>query len=196
MNIGYSRVSTEGQTKSTEAQILQLQKAGCEMIYQENESGGKRERKELNKALDHIRRGDVLIVCKLDRLSRSLVDLLGILKKIEDAGAEFRSLGESIETQSPAGKMMMHMLGAFAEFERDIIRERVKKGLKHARDNGRIGGGRYKLSPEEQQEAKRLILTERKSQGFVAKKYGVDRSTISRMMNEIRLKAELKGEIL
>jgi DNA invertase Pin-like site-specific DNA recombinase len=196
MNIGYARVSTDGQSKSTEAQIMQLQKAGCEMIYQENESGGKRERKELNKALEHIRRGDVLIVCKLDRLSRSLVDLLGILKKLEDTGAKFRSLGEAIETESPAGRMMMHMLGCFAEFEREIIRERVKKGLAHAKANGRIGGGRYKLSPDEQEEAKRLILKEHKSQGFVAKKYGVDRSTISRMMNEIRLKAELKGEIL
>lgn len=196
MHIGYARVSTDGQTKSTEAQILQLTAAGCEHIYQENESGGKRDRKELNKALDHLRRGDVFIVTKLDRLTRSLIDLLSILKKIDAAGAKFRSLGEAIETESPAGRMMMQMVGVFAEFEREIIKERVRKGLAHARANGRIGGGRYKLSTEEQAEAKRLILVEGKSQGFVAEKYGVDRSTISRMMTEIRLKEELKGRIL
>jgi DNA invertase Pin-like site-specific DNA recombinase len=196
MHIGYARVSTDGQAKSTEAQIEQLKKEGCELIYQENESGGKRERKELNKALDHIRRGDVFIVCKLDRLSRSLIDLLTILKKIDDAGAKFRSLGEAIETESPGGRMMMQMLGCFAEFERGIIKERVKKGLAYARANGRIGGGRYKLSPDEQREAIRLIIDEKKSQGFVADKYHVDRSTVSRMMTEIRLKEELKGGLL
>jgi DNA invertase Pin-like site-specific DNA recombinase len=83
-----------------------------------------------------------------------------------------------------------------AEFEREIIKKRVRKGLAHARANGRIGGGRYVLSPEQQAEAKRLILEEKKSQGFVAEKYGVDRSTISRMMTEIRLKEELNGRIL
>ena len=196
MNIGYARVSTDGQTKSTQAQIEQLTAAGCKLIYQENESGGKRERKELNKALEHIRRGDVLIVTKLDRLSRSLVDLLSILKKIDDVGAKFRSLGEAIETESPGGRMMMQMLGCFAEFEREIIKERVKKGLAHARTNGRIGGGRYVLSSDEQAEAKRLILVEQKSQGFVAERFGVNRSTISRMMTEIRLKAELKGQLV
>lgn len=91
---------------------------------------------------------------------------------------------------------MMQMLGAFAEFEREIIKERVKRGLAHARANGRIGGGRYKLSSDEQLEAIRLIQVEQKSQGYVAKLFRVDRSTISRMMTEIRLKEELKGRIL
>jgi len=88
------------------------------------------------------------------------------------------------------------MLGSFAEFEREIIQERIKRGLAHARANGRIGGGRYKLSTDEQMEAIRLIQTEKKSQGYVAQKYKVDRSTISRMMTEVRLKEELKGRLL
>ena len=93
MHIGYARVSTEKQSASIEAQEAQLTKAGCEQIYKdENQSGGKRVRPALNKALDHLRKGDVFIVCKLDRLSRSLVHLLGILKKIDEAGAKFRSL--------------------------------------------------------------------------------------------------------
>jgi len=186
MHIGYARVSTDGQSKSTEAQILQLKAAGCELIYQENESGGKRERPELNKALAHMRSGDVLIVTKIDRLSRSLIDLLGILKKLDDIGAKFRSLGESIETESAGGRMMMQMIGCFAEFERATIRERVRKGLAHARANGRIGGGRYKLSSAQQTEAIRMIVEDGKSQGQVAELFNVDRSTVSRMMTEGR----------
>src|SRR3984957_11380877 len=139
MHIGYCRVSTGKQAASIEAQEAQLKKAGCEMVYKdEDESGGKRNRPQLNKILEHIRKGDVLIVCKLDRLTRSLVDLLDILKKIEDAGAAFRSLGETFETESAAGRMMMNMIGCFAQFEREIIVERIKRGLEHARANGKI----------------------------------------------------------
>jgi DNA invertase Pin-like site-specific DNA recombinase len=102
--------------------IEELKAAGCEIIYKdEGESGGKRNRPQLNKALEHIRKGDVLIVCKLDRLTRSLIDPLEILKKVEAAGAAFRSLGETFETESAAGRMMMSMIGCFAQFEREII---------------------------------------------------------------------------
>jgi DNA invertase Pin-like site-specific DNA recombinase len=167
------------------------------MVYKdENESGGKRNRPQLNKALEHIRKGDVLVVCKLDRLSRSMIDLLTILKQVDEAGATFRSLGEAVETESAAGRMMMQMLGCFAQFEREIIVERINRGLAHARANGRIGGGRYKLSTDEQMEVIRLIQTEKRSQGYAAKKYKVDRSTISRMMSEVRLKQDLKGGVL
>jgi len=197
MHIGYCRVSTGKQAASIEAQEAQLKKAGCEIVYKdENESGGKRNRPQLNKALEHIRKGDVLVVCKLDRLSRSMIDLLTILKQIDEAGATFRSLGEAIETESAAGRMMMQMLGCFAQFEREIIVERINRGLAHARANGKIGGGRYNLSPDDQREAIRLIQVEKKSQGQVAHIYKVDRSTISRMMTEVRLKQDLKGGVL
>jgi DNA invertase Pin-like site-specific DNA recombinase len=197
MHIGYARVSTDRQSTSIDIQVKQLKAAGCEQIYKdEGESGGKRNRPQLNKALEHMRKGDVLIVCKLDRLSRSLVDLLDILKQVESAGAAFRSLGETFETESPAGRMMMNMIGCFAQFEREIIVDRIKRGLEHARANGKIGGGRYKLSPADQREAIRLIQVNKKSQGQVADIYKVDRSTISRMMTEVRLKGELKGELL
>jgi len=197
MKIGYARVSTDKQATSINIQVKQLKEAGCEKIYKdENESGGKRNRPQLNKALEHIRPGDVLVVCKLDRLTRSLVDLLEILKKVEATGAAFRSLGETFETESPAGRMMMNMIGCFAQFEREIIVDRINRGLAHARANGRIGGGRYKLSPADQQEAIRLIQVEKKSQGQVAHIYKVDRSTVSRMMTEVRLKEDLKGGVL
>jgi DNA invertase Pin-like site-specific DNA recombinase len=197
MQIGYCRVSTDKQGASIAAQEQQLRAAGCEIIYKdEDQSGAKRNRPQLNKALEYIRKGDVLVVSKLDRLSRSLVDLLDILKKLEAAGAAFRSLGETFETESAAGRMMMNMVGCFAQFEREVIVERIKKGLAHARANGRIGGGRYKLSPDDQMRAIRMIQVENRSQGFVARAFGVDRSTVSRMMTEARLKEELKGNIL
>lgn len=197
MKIGYARCSTDKQATSITIQEKQLKAAGCELIYtDEDESGKKRNRPQLDKALEHIRKGDVLFVTKLDRLTRSLVDLLDILKKIEDAGATFRSLGETFETESPAGRMMMKMVGLFAEFEREVIVDRIKRGLAHARANGKIGGGRYKLSPADQMEAIRLIQVEKKSQGQVAHIYKVDRSTISRMMTEVRLKQDLKGGAL
>src|SRR3984893_17393390 len=111
MHIGYCRVSTGKQAASIEAQEAQLKKAGCEIVYKdENESGGKRNRPQLNKALEHIRKGDVLVVWKLDRLSRSMIDLLTILKKVDDAGAGFKSLTESLDTTTPAGRLMMNML--------------------------------------------------------------------------------------
>jgi DNA invertase Pin-like site-specific DNA recombinase len=100
---------------------------------------------ELQDCLKHLREGDVLVVWKLDRLSRSLSDLLRILE-IDKAGASFKSLTETLDTSGPCGRLMMNMLGSFNQFEREIIKERTKLGLERARSNGRIGGGRYKLS--------------------------------------------------
>jgi DNA invertase Pin-like site-specific DNA recombinase len=137
---------------SIEAQVERLEKAGCEPVFSEHQSGGKRDRKELERALDFVRKGDVLVVCKIDRLSRSLIDLLNILEQLKEKGAGFESLGDNIETHSAAGKMMLNMLGAFAQFERELIRERVMRGLDHARANGRVGGSKPMLD-----EARRIF---------------------------------------
>jgi DNA invertase Pin-like site-specific DNA recombinase len=190
MIIGYARVSTGDQ--HTENQIEKLKQAGCTKIYRETASGGRWDRPELQKCLDHLREDDVLIVWKLDRLSRSLSDLLRILEKVDKAGASFKSLTESLDTTGACGKLMMHMLGAFNEFERSIIRERTKLGLERARANGRIGGGRYKLTPEQQQQAIAWIRSEEKTQAEVAKFFGVEPSTISRMMTEVRRREQKK----
>src|SRR6202795_2154581 len=191
MHIGYARVSTDDQ--HTENQIEQLTKAGCERIYEEHASGGRWDRPELQDCLKHIRKGDTLVVWKLDRLTRSLSDLLRILAKVDEAGAGFRSLTESIDTTQPAGRLMMNMLGSFNQFEREIIKERTKLGLMRARANGRIGGGRYKLSTIQKAEAIKMIRAGEKSQAEIAELFNVDRSTIFRMMKELRERELLKA---
>ena len=126
MLIGYARVSTNDQ--ETAAQVAALKAAGCERIFREKASGGRWDRPELHRLLDHLRRGDVLVVWKLDRLSRSLRDVLTIMERLGEGKAGFRSLTEAIDTTTPAGRMMMQMVGAFAEFERAMLRERTKAG--------------------------------------------------------------------
>ena len=114
MQIGYARVSTSEQ--ETAAQVAALKAAGCERIYREKASGGRWDRPELHRLLDQLRKGDVLVVWKLDRLSRSLRDVLVIMERLGEVKAGFRSLTEAIDTTTPAGRMMMQMVGAFAEF--------------------------------------------------------------------------------
>jgi DNA invertase Pin-like site-specific DNA recombinase len=127
MHIGYARVSTDDQ--HTENQIEQLHKAGCERIFKETASGGRWDRPELQDCLKHLRKGDVLVVWKLDRLSRSLSDLLRILDRVYHEEVGFKSLTEHLDTTTPAGRLMMNMLGSFSQFEREIIRERTMSGI-------------------------------------------------------------------
>jgi DNA invertase Pin-like site-specific DNA recombinase len=193
MQIGYARVSTDDQ--HAENQVEKLTAAGCTRIYQETASGGRLDRPELQDCLKHLRTGDVLVVWKLDRLSRSLPDLLMILDKVDKAGALFRSLTESIDTTGACGKLIMQVLGAFAEFERSIIRERTKLGLARARSEGRIGGGQYKLSPAQQKQAFFWIRDGEKTQKEVAEFFNVWPSTIWRMMQEAKRKERKKAGI-
>lgn len=193
MLIGYARVSTDDQ--HTENQIQQLEKAGCarEHIYKEIASGGRWDRPELHKALGSLKEGDILVVWKLDRLSRSLGDLLNILKQIESAGAGFKSLTEAIDTTTPVGRMLAGVLGSFAQFEREMLKERTKIGLARARAQGRKGGARFKLSSVQQGEAIRMMSDGGKTQVEVAELFNVDRSTISRLVSERRVLARKSG---
>src|SRR5262245_20752092 len=141
MLIGYARVSTNDQETAT--QVAAFKAAGCEQIYREKASGGRWERPELHRVLEQIRKRDVLVVWKLDRLSRSLRDVLTIMERLGESEAGFRSLTEAIDTTTPAGRMMMQMVGAFAEFERSMLRERTKAGLDAARqEDVSAGAGR------------------------------------------------------
>jgi DNA invertase Pin-like site-specific DNA recombinase len=138
MIIGYARVSTEDQ--HLDAQIAALKDAGAERIFADKISGSKRSRPELDRMLDQLRSGDVVLVSKYDRLARSLVDLLDIVAQIETGKAGFRSLAEDIDTTTPAGRLIFHVFASIAQFERERIRERTMEGLAAARTKGRIGG--------------------------------------------------------
>ena len=136
--IGYARVSTEDQTPLPQSQALRA--AGCAEIHEEQASGGNRSRPVLARVLDRIGKGDTLVVMRIDRLARSLSHLLEVIERLEAKGAFFRSLQDPIDTASPQGKFTLQVLGAAAEFERALIRERTRAGLKAARSQGRIGG--------------------------------------------------------
>ena len=136
--IGYARVSTEDQTPLP--QVQELRAAGCAEILEEQASGGSRTRPILARLMDQLRSGDTLVVVRIDRLARSLSHLLEVIERLEAKGAHFRSLQDPIDTASPQGKFTLQVLGAAAEFERALIRERTKAGLRSARAEGRVGG--------------------------------------------------------
>ena len=133
---------------------------------------------------------DTVVVWKLDRLSRSLKDVLHLMDRITSAGAGFRSLTEAIDTTTAAGRMMMQMVGSFAEFERAMIRERTTAGLAQARAEGRIGGRRRKLDPKKRREIAESVLSGRKSGAEMARLYDVSEPTVSRIIAEYREKLE------
>ncbi|MGD9819061.1 MAG: recombinase family protein [Desulfomonilaceae bacterium] len=184
MLIGYARVSTQDQ--ETAAQIAALEQAGCERIFQEKASGGRWDRPELHRLMEHLRKEDVLVVWKLDRLSRSLKDVLALMEKINLAGAGFRSLTESIDTTTPAGRMMMQIVATFAEFERAMLRERTRKGLEQARSQGRIGGRRPKLNLHQQNEIIALVQNGQKTAADAARLFNVHPATVSRLLRKAR----------
>ena len=179
--IGYARVS-KGDDQSNALQLKALKAAGCKRVFEESASGGRWDRPELHRMLDQIREGDVIAVWKLDRLSRSLKDLLLILDKIDNLGAGFRSLTEHVDTTTPAGRMMMQMLGSFAEFERSMIRERTRAGLAAARADGRVGGRPRRLNDKQSQEVVDAVESGRKTAAHMARLFGVSSATISRVM--------------
>lgn len=185
MILGYSRVS-KGEDQSAALQLAAFQEAGVERVFDETASGGRWDRPELHRMLDQLRPGDVVTVWKLDRLSRSLKDLLTILEKIDAAGAGFRSLTEPVDTTTPAGRMMMQMIGSFSEFERAMIRERTTAGLNAARREGRIGGRRHKLRPDQRRDIAENVLSGRKTGAEMARLYRVSPSTVTRIVSEAR----------
>jgi len=187
MLIGYARVSTNDQETAT--QVAALKAAGCERIYREKASGGRWDRPELHPLLDQLRKRDVLVVWKLDRLSRSLRDVLTIMERLGEAEAGFRSLTEAIDTTTPAGRMMLQMVGAFAEFERSMLRERTKAGLDSARREGRIGGRRPKLTPQQQAEITRMVSRGEKTAADAARLFKIHPATVSRLLSQARLAA-------
>jgi DNA invertase Pin-like site-specific DNA recombinase len=138
MLIGYARVSTQDQTLNLRKDALE--KAGCTKIFTDTASGAKTERIGLDEALNYVRKGDTLVVWRLDRLGRSLPHLIATMTALEERGIGFKSLTENIDTTTSGGKLIFHIFGALAEFERNLIRERTTAGLTAARARGRRGG--------------------------------------------------------
>lgn len=174
--IGYARVSTDDQT--LDLQLDALQASGCDVVYQEKASGKNKERLELEHCIKALRPGDVLVVWRLDRLGRSLRDLVQIVTSLEDRQVGFESLTEKIDTTSATGKLTFHVFAALAEFERNIIRERTRAGLQAARARGRKGGRSPVLTEKQIREVRVLMADSQVSVTDVAKRYGVSRTTL------------------
>lgn len=174
--IGYARVSTDDQ--HLDLQRDALQQAGCSVIYEETASGKGAARPELEQCRKALRPGDTLIVWRLDRLGRSLPDLVQIVAELEQKGIGFESITERIETGSAAGKLVFHVFAALAEFERHLIRERTNAGLAAARARGRAGGRKPKLDDKQVREIKALLRDPDIQVADVARRYGVSRTTI------------------
>lgn len=179
MKIGYARVSTKDQV--LDLQIDALNKEGCEMIFKETASGAKTDRLELQKLLNHIRKGDMVVVYKLDRLGRSLKHLLEVVAELNAKEVGIKSINDAIDTTTPQGRLFFNISASFAEFERDLIRERTKSGLEAARARGRKGGRRQGMTKEAEQKA---ILAEsyykegKKGVNQIASEIGVSKMTL------------------
>ena len=174
--IGYARISTDDQ--NLDLQRDALLKANCDVIYEEAGSGRNVERPELMQCLKALREGDTLVVWRLDRLGRSLSDLVQIISQLEQNQIYFESVTEKIETSSAAGKLIFHVFAALSEFERNLIRERTSAGLAAARARGRNGGRPRVLSERQVREIKLLLSDPETRVSDVAKRYGVSRTTV------------------
>src|SRR3954454_19534894 len=182
MLVGYARVSTTDQTLDLQRDALT--KAGCTKIFTDTASGAKAEREGLTEALSYVRAGDTLVVWKLDRLGRSLKDLITRITELNDRKIGFKSLTEQIDTTTSGGKLIFHMFGALAEFERDIIRERTNAGLEAARSRGKKGGRPRALTPTQIQLARRLYADKNTSVFEICKMLGISRHTLLRYVKD------------
>ena len=189
MIVGYIRVS-KGEDQNADLQKDALERAGVGRVFCEEASGGRWDRPQLQRLMDQLRPDDVVVVWKLDRLSRSLKDLLVMMERIDKAGAGFRSLTEAIDTTTPAGRMMMQMVGAFAEFEREMIRERTRAGLVAARERGRVGGRSPKLDADQRRDFFENVFAGRRTGADMARLYNVSESTVSRVVADFRQQNE------
>ena len=174
--IGYARVSTDDQ--HLDLQRDALQQAGCGVIYEEAASGKNTARPEFEQCRKALRAGDTLVVWRLDRLGRSLSDLVQIVAELEKRGVYFESLTEKIETGGASGKLQFHVFAALAEFERGLIRERTQAGLAAARARGRAGGRKPKLDDQQVKEVRALLRDPDMRVADVARRYDVSRTTI------------------
>src|SRR5207302_2139051 len=178
MNIGYARVSTQDQTLNLQKDALE--KLGCNKIFTDTASGAKAERKGLEEALEYVREGDTLVVWRLDRLGRSLKHLIETITELNNRKIGFKSIQENIDTTTSGEKLVFHIFGALAEFERDIIRERTQAGLQAARARGRKGGRRKSLTGKKTAMAQALYNDKNNTVDEICKTLNISRATLYR----------------
>jgi len=178
MFIGYARVSTLDQ--NLDLQTDALTKGGCEKIFSDIASGAKSDREGLAEAIAFMRKGDTLVVWKLDRLGRSLKHLIETVTLLQSRGMGFRSVQENIDTTTSGGKLFFHVFGALAEFERDIIRERTKAGLVSSRQRGHLGGRPTVVSEKIIRQAKAMLADSKNTTADVCSTLGISRATLYR----------------
>ena len=195
MQIGYARVSTGEQT--LDLQLDALKKDACEKWYTDTASGAKAERPGLARALEQLRAGDTLVVWRLDRLGRSLRHLIDTLTALDQRSVGFKSLTEHIDTTTPGGKLIFHVFGALAEFERDLIRERTNAGLAAARARGRTGGrppAKGLRSPAALAMARDLYHNTKTPIGDICRQFNISRPTLYRYVGTKRSAAAKETE--
>lgn len=180
-SLGYARISTAEQ--HLDLQRDALERAGCERIFADTASGALDERPQLAKVISALRSGDTLVVWRLDRLGRSLRHLIDTVNDLRDRGVGFRSLQESIDTSTSGGKLVFHVFGALAEFERELVRERTQAGLAAARARGRFGGRPRAMTPDKVRLARQLYDSREHTVDAIAKTLGVSRASIYRNLS-------------
>ena len=178
MIVGYARVSTNDQTP--QLQIDALKAAKCKRIFTDQASGRSMNRPELIKCLDTIREGDTVVIWKLDRLGRSLQDLLEVVGRLRTEGIQLISLTEEINTRSASGELIFHIFAVLAQFERSLIRERTMAGLATARARGRLGGGKMKTTPQQDKQIRALWESRKFSGPEIAKQFNISEPTFWR----------------
>lgn len=178
MKVGYIRVSKREQ--NPDLQRRELEAAGCERVFEERISSRKADHPQLGAAIDYCRKGDALVVWKLDRFGRSLKELIELVNGLNERGVEFVSLRESLDTTTPGGKLVFHVFGSVAEFERDIIRERTMAGLEAARARGRKGGRKSVMDRKKVALASKLMRDRETPMSEVCQAVGVSKATIYR----------------
>ena len=180
--IGYARVSTTDQ--NLEGQLDALKKEGCTIFYHEKVSGAKKDRPELDKCLISLREGDTLVVTKLDRLGRTLKGLVEVMEDFKKRDVHFKCLDDPIDTSSATGEFFFHIMGAFSQLERNLIRERTRTGLEAARKRGRYGGRPTVHSNEKKELAYEKFQENKLTVAEIAKTLGMERTTIYRYINK------------
>jgi DNA invertase Pin-like site-specific DNA recombinase len=181
--LGYARVSTVEQ--NPELQLDALTQAGCLKVFTDRASGALDDRPELARLLDQLRPGDVLVVWKLDRLGRGLRHLIDTIRALEERGVGFKSLQENIDTSTPGGRLLFHLLASLAEFERDLIAERTKAGLEAARVRGRKGGRPRALTPTKVELARQMYSSKKHTLAAIAETLGCSRATVYRALQTV-----------